>query len=229
MYNANSLYRPSSDTGLVKLLPGLLNILAENMDLLPKLLPILDSYLLLDAPGLVQVGAKFELITNAVLISQPFGAHICKSLYHALGVSGKNAENVRQILSTISLMVRVTPLSSLAALLVETDIFKHIVDALEDDKASGIILAAYLEILARIVLADAGGFLQIVFESARVSGKDGVKMLEEVLDAMWRNFDYVGDSRARKAIAMGAGALLTTGHNQCLERLDGEFSESSLA
>jgi hypothetical protein len=35
-------------------------------------------------------------------------------------------------------------------------------------------------------------------------------MLEETLDAMWRNFDYVADARGRKAVAMGAGALLTT-------------------
>jgi hypothetical protein len=42
---------------------------------------------------------------------------------------------------------------------------------------------------------------------------------------MWRNFDYVGESRARKAVAMGCGALLTTGHTEALERLDGEFRE----
>jgi len=27
----------------------------------------------------------------------------------------------------------------------------------------------------------------------------------------------------RKAVAMAAATLLTTGHRQCLERLDGEF------
>lgn len=59
-------------------------------------------------------------------------------------------------------------------------------------------------------MLDANVFLQMVAETARRSGRDGHKLLEEVLDAMWRNFDYVGDARGRKALAMGAGALLTT-------------------
>ena len=115
-----------------------------------------------------------------------------------------------RILRTISLMVRLSPLSALAPLLIQFNIFQRIVFALEDDKASGLILAAYLEILSRIILADPSGFLQITFEAARVQEKDASKMLEEVLDAFWRNFDYVGEKRMRKAVAMAAGALLTT-------------------
>jgi len=107
-------------------------------------------------------------------------------------------------------MIRLSPLSALAPLLIQYNIFQRIVFALEDDKASGLILAAYLEILSRIILADPNGFLQIAFEAARVQGKDATKMLEEVLDAFWRNFDYVDEKRMRKAVAMAAGALLTT-------------------
>ena len=101
-------------------------------------------------------------------------------------------------------------MSNLAPLLLDSGIFQHIVTALEDDKASGLILAAYLEILSRIALADANGFLQIVAEVARRQNVDAYKMLEEVLDALWRNFDYVGETRMRKAVAMAVGALLTT-------------------
>jgi hypothetical protein len=134
-------------------------------------------------------------------------------------------------------------LSLLAPLLLEAGIFQHILTALEDDKASGIILAAYLDVLARIAMIDPNVFLQMVAETARRNGRDGEKQLEEVLDALWRNFDYVGGPRERKAVAMGAGALLTTvrptavryyqsegltmtkGNHHCLDRLDGEFSE----
>lgn len=55
LYNSVSPYQPSSETGLIKLFPGLLSAISENMDLLPKLLPLLDSYVMLDAPGIVQV------------------------------------------------------------------------------------------------------------------------------------------------------------------------------
>lgn len=59
-------------------------------------------------------------------------------------------------------------------------------------------------------MSDPAIFLQMVAECARREGRDGHKMLEETLDAIWRNFDYVADARGRKAVAMGAGALLTT-------------------
>lgn len=65
LYNAVSPYQPARETGLVKILPGLLGILGDNMDILPKLLSLLDSYLLLDAPGLLQVSVHHELALEA--------------------------------------------------------------------------------------------------------------------------------------------------------------------
>lgn len=59
-------------------------------------------------------------------------------------------------------------------------------------------------------MSDPAVFLQMVAEIARMENRDGHKTLEETLDAMWRNFDYVADARSRKAIAMAAGSLLTT-------------------
>ncbi|WVR04116.1 hypothetical protein IAU60_001115 [Kwoniella sp. DSM 27419] len=57
----------------------------------------------------------------------------------------------------------------------------------------------------------------MVAESASIQNRDGAKLLEEVLDALWRNFDYVGESRMRKAVAMG-------GNHQVLDRFDGEIN-----
>jgi hypothetical protein len=152
----------------------------------------------------------------------------------------KNQKLLRRVIPSISLLVRVAPINSLGPILLQTGVFAHITEALEDDEASGLVLAAYLDVLARIILADANTFLHMVAESARAKGVDGHKALEQVLDAFWRNFDYVGEARTRKAIAMAAGALLTTvsltvihldatlifqGNRECLERLDGEFSQ----
>jgi len=59
LYNAASPYQPAAETGLIRLFPGLLGILGENMDLLSKMLDLLDSYLLLDAAGVTQVSRCF--------------------------------------------------------------------------------------------------------------------------------------------------------------------------
>ncbi|WWD08730.1 hypothetical protein V865_006843 [Kwoniella europaea PYCC6329] len=203
LWNAASPYQPTKETGLIRLIPGLLSMLGENMDLLPKLLPLLDSYLLLDASG----------------ITQAYGEAITSTFAKALTTSKPNAEAVSRILVTVSLLIRTAPLAQLAPLLLHSGIFQHITTALEDDKASGLILAAYLEILSRIAILDPRIFLQLVAESARMQNRDGQKLLDEVLDALWRNFDYVGETRMRKAVAMGAGALLTTVMNIFLDVL----------
>ncbi len=124
--------------------------------------------------------------------------------------SEPNSDSIRRLLTSLALLIRTAPLPHLAPLLFDASIFQGIITALEDDKASGLILAAYLEIFARIALIDPHIFVQMVTETASRQRRDGHKVLEEVLDALWRNFDYVGDARIRKAVAMGAGALLTT-------------------
>lgn len=139
--------------------------------------------------------------------------------------TSKNTTNVIRVLKTLQLLVQIGPLEQLAGMLLQSGLFAYTLHALEDDKASGQTLAAYLGVLARIAMRDPNIYLQIVAEQARMAQRDGHKVLEEALDSMWRNFDYVGETRARKAVAMAAGALLTTGHQQALERLDGEFSE----
>ncbi|WVO14781.1 hypothetical protein L204_102419 [Cryptococcus depauperatus] len=207
LQNSVSPYQPSKETGLIKLFPDLLVTLGENMDLLQKFLALLDSYLLLDAPGLTQI----------------YGEMIAAALAKALAASRINTPAIGHILVTISLWIRTSPLPALSPHLLRAGIFHHITEALEDDKASGPILAAYLEILVRIAMTDPAIFLQMIQESAKLQNKDSCKLLEEALDAIWRNFDYVGDIRMRKAVAMGVGNLLLTGNQQALERFDGEF------
>ena len=144
------------------------------------------------------------------LTTQHYGSAICTALAKALNLSKPNSTALRRILSTLSLCIRSVPLSYLAPLLLDSEIFQHIIAALEDDKASGLILAAYLEILSRIALADPNGYISMVQEASTRQNRPFDKQFDECLDAMWRNFDYVGDTRMRKAVAMAAGRLLTT-------------------
>ncbi|GMK54406.1 hypothetical protein CspeluHIS016_0109920 [Cutaneotrichosporon spelunceum] len=207
LWNAASPYQPTPQTGLISLVPGLIVAVGQNMDLLLRLLPLLDSYILLDAAGLVE----------------QFGLGICQALLKAIDTSGRTQNNVVGCLATVQTLVHAAPLQALAPGLLDSGLYNRVLTALEDDKASGTILAGYLAILARIAIRDQALFFQLAEEQARRNGREPHKQLEEIFDAMWRNFDYVGESRARKAVAMGCGALLTTGHTEALERLDGEF------
>ena len=221
LYNSVSYYEPSAEKGLARLLPGLLNMIGENMDLLSKSLSLLESYLLLDAASLINV----SLTMTSSSSSKNMGPQVCEALAQALGISKPNADSTRRILHSLSLLIRTAPIQDLAPLLINSGIFSGIITALEDDKASGLILAAFLDVLARIAMIDPQIFLRMVGEVGKHNHRDPAKVLEEVLDAMWRNFDYVGEARMRKAVAMGAGSLLTTGDAHVLDRLDGEFSE----
>lgn len=44
---------------LFDLLPGAIELLAENLDLLGSILSIIESYLLIDAPSVLQVRCKY--------------------------------------------------------------------------------------------------------------------------------------------------------------------------
>ncbi|ODO04862.1 hypothetical protein I350_05472 [Cryptococcus amylolentus CBS 6273] len=212
IYNATSLYQPNVSTGLIRLLPGLLQVLGENMDLLSTLVGLVDSYLLLDAQN----------------ITQEYGQVLASSLNKALVTSGSNVGSVVRILETLVLWVSLVPVPSLHSLLLQSGIFSQITQSLEDDKASGQILASYLNVLANIAISDAGSFLQMVADAAAMEHKDPHQLLDEVLDAIWRNFDYVGGTKMRKAVAMGVGSLLLSGNQQVMGRFDGEISNTSL-
>ena len=169
-------------------------MLVTNADLLESLLRLLDSYIMLDPSGILQT----------------YGSTICAHLYTNLSSLKPASDPAKRILRTVSLLVRSVPVPALAPLLLDSGLFQFSIKALEDDKAAGLVLAAHLEILGRTALSDANVFLQMVAEAARREGKDGHKVLEEVLDTMWRNFDYVGDREGRKTVAMGMANLLTT-------------------
>jgi hypothetical protein len=66
LYNASSLYLPSHEKGLVRLLPGLLGMLGENIDILEESLKLLDSYLLLDAAGITQVSERLAAFLSKI-------------------------------------------------------------------------------------------------------------------------------------------------------------------
>lgn len=82
LHNAGSPYEPTPETGLISLMPGLLSAIAENMDLLDSLLPLLNSYLLLDAGGVTKVGHPGRVLLTYRPSAIPSAAPSCKPSSH---------------------------------------------------------------------------------------------------------------------------------------------------
>jgi hypothetical protein len=126
------------------------------------------------------------------------------------GLANGNASAVKQALELLSELLRAVPMSTLAPLLSGSGLFSMITKTLEDEKQSGLVLAAYLEVLARIMLADPNIFLQLVQQDAVHRQQSEEVRLDAILDATWASFDYAGESRQRKVIAMAMASLLPT-------------------
>jgi hypothetical protein len=66
--NVNSLDTPTVESGLLKLVPFLVNLLGQNLDLQPQALTLMDSYILLDGTRLMHVrvmgGFDMERLTD---------------------------------------------------------------------------------------------------------------------------------------------------------------------
>lgn len=125
-------------------------------------------------------------------------------------LSNGNPNAVKEILGLLSQLLRAAPIASLAPLLSASGVFSLVVRALEAEKQSGLVLAAYLEVLARIMLADSQVFLQLVEQDAVSRHEPAETRLDSVLDATWASFDYAGEARPRKVIAMAMASLLPT-------------------
>ncbi|KAI5451703.1 hypothetical protein NCC49_001352 [Naganishia albida] len=192
-------------SNLLKLYPGLLTMLGQDMDNLQQSLQLVDSYLLLDGASVVQT----------------VGEATCDAFAASLRAADKN--NIKIILESLGMLIRSTPSAYWAPRLAQNGVFQALCDGLDDEKASGIVLAAQLVTLCRMIMVDPPAFYRCIQHVAMTKGVPEAQQLETTLDAMWRSFDYVGVSYERKLIALAFANLLTLGNAQIYDRLDGEF------
>ena len=75
--NATSLTNPSGGPSLRDVFPRALELLATNLDLLPKLTEIFDGYIILDSPGLLQLSPVpiFQVVVQ-VIDSKAIGINV---------------------------------------------------------------------------------------------------------------------------------------------------------
>lgn len=129
--NAPSL-QGAPGTSLLQLFPLAISLLANNLDLLGKIIFIVESYLLVDAPLILQ--ASLQSIAICIThIMQSFALELMNAVTSA--VTGQAVEtNQRGLLVTICFMTQLAPSSSWAEALYSSGFFNHIVKVLREDE-----------------------------------------------------------------------------------------------
>ncbi|KDE05416.1 hypothetical protein MVLG_04211 [Microbotryum lychnidis-dioicae p1A1 Lamole] len=184
---------------LVALIPLLITLLAAATDILPRCLAILESYLLLDGPQILQ---------------------LCSSdLFRALStVLGDDSADLRfeptkVILHGLTTIFQTCPIQLWAAQLEDSIVFVKLWTAMRpqpEDRREARTVTRYLLALARIVLAGPETFFQLIEASAARTGLGQAAILETIIVACNEKLDFISSEGHRKLIALALASLTST-------------------
>ncbi|CAL1700530.1 unnamed protein product [Somion occarium] len=201
----NTIDAVSGQPGLIELLPLAIDLLSNNLDLLGKIVAILESYFLLDATRILQLGA-LDVFKGFV-----------HGLKHALSF------NQKHMMQALDLLVQFTPPTLYADAIHQSGLLRYIVQAFIDDQAPAVVLTEFVYFLARLAIADKQIFLQLVSATAAAMNLMETQVWEPILNQWWTRFDNMSEPRSRKLVAMGIANLVSTGRPEVLDRLATEI------
>lgn len=204
--NATSLTNPSSQHCVRDIFPRALYLLATNLDLLGKITGIMESYLFLDAPALLQ----------------GFSADIFRAFSEGLK-SQAAIVNMKDMVINLQFMVQLAPSSLWGEPMHASGLFAHLLNTLVDGESSPMLLIEIIFLFARMVMADSQMFLQLISATAPATNQKESYLWEGLLDQWWGKFDNMSEPRHRKLTAMGIATLVSTGRPEVLQRLPGEI------
>ncbi|KAF9464415.1 armadillo-type protein [Collybia nuda] len=205
--NTLTLTSVNGAPAMFDLFPEAVSMLSSNLDLLGKVTSVIESYILLDAPGLLQ-GSATSL----------FDAFLA-----ALKSEAVTLVNAKDLLLTLNLLVQTSPSGLWGEALHNSGLFAHTLMTLIDGEASTLILTEQICFLARIVMADRQMFLQLMTVTASSRNVTEKYLYEGLLDQWWSKFDNMSEPRHRKLAAMGIASLVSTGRIDVLQRLPVEI------
>jgi hypothetical protein len=191
---------------LIDLVPLAVSLLSDNLDLLGKIVSIVESCLFVDAPAVLQSFA------------QPLMNAFVKALTGQAIMT-----NQRDILVCLQFLTQLASAPLWGQAMHFAGLFSHIVNLLNHDESSPVLLTECIYLLARIALADRQMFLQLVSATAETMNLPEAKIWEAVLDHWWRQFDHMSEPRHRKLAALGIASLVSTGRPEVLDRLPNEI------
>jgi len=200
--NATSILPSSSGApALIDLLPGAVELLRDNLDLLGSILSVIESYVLLDPVNVFHAQGL--------------------ELFNALGHCMQQAvsTNVKDVLIALNLVIQMAPSNVWADAMHHTGLFKWLLNFEVADKGNVAVLKNIFYVFSRMILQDTAVFLQLLQANP---SPEGVQLLDRLLDVWWRRFDSMAEPRHRKLTAMAMGRLVASGRPEILKRMSGE-------
>ena len=121
------------------------------------------------------------------------------------------------LLESLDIVLQVSSPTTWITHFVNTGLAQKSCDVIDEPKTGGPELAAYDTLLARVILREPTAFATFVnaYAQTQVTANAVAKQLELTIDAMWRAYEYVGDAKRRKMIAMAFANLLLLVSSGC--------------
>ncbi|KAI0638247.1 ARM repeat-containing protein [Trametes polyzona] len=203
--NTSTIDGMNGAPGLVELVPLIIHQLSTNLDVLGTIVHIVESYLLLDAPRILQLSALDLLRAFTAAMKEAMGT------------------NVKQMSTALCLLFQIAPSGLWGEALHVSGLFAYIVHGLEEDKLPVLVLTEYIYVLARVAVADRQLFQQLVSATAASQNTKEELVWEPILNQWWNRFNDISEPRLRKLSAMGIANLVATGRPEVLDRLSIEI------
>ncbi|KAL1944202.1 hypothetical protein VTO73DRAFT_3387 [Trametes versicolor] len=191
--------------GLIDLVPLIVQQLSSNLDVLGTIVHIVESYILLDGPRILQMCAVDLLRAFDAAMKQATGT------------------NVKQMTTALCLLFQIAPPGLWGEAMHISGLFAAIVKGLEEEKLPTMVLTEYVYVLARVAVADRQLFVQLVSATAAAQNVKETLVWEAILNQWWNRFDNMSEPRLRKLTAMGIANLVATGRPEVLDRLSTEI------
>ncbi|KAI5481425.1 hypothetical protein MNV49_004181 [Pseudohyphozyma bogoriensis] len=185
---------------MYSLLPLLVSLLSRGTDTLPRVLKILESYLLLDGPRVLQLCATELFIGIEGLLGE------------------LKLEAVKYILHAVDTVLQAAPIATWAAALEGSGTMVKLVNPLNPAE-NALIVSRYLCTLSRIVIAGPETFHQLVEATAARMQVTSDDVLDIILYQYLDKIDNMSQAAHRKLTALALAYLLPTTRPLILTRL----------
>lgn len=125
--NTLTLSSVNGAPAMFDLFPEAVSILSSNLDLLAKLTGIVESYLLLDAPGLLQVSVDgTNVFAPPEYLNQASGSALFQGIVTVLKSESLSLMNTKDLLITLNLLVQISPSGLWGEAMHNSGLFAHI-------------------------------------------------------------------------------------------------------
>ncbi|KAG6821587.1 hypothetical protein H0H93_000096 [Arthromyces matolae] len=192
---------------LFDLFPLAMDLLSSNFDLLGRIVSILESYFLLDAPSILQA-CNVQLFT---------------SFLTAFKSNSIMATNATDLMRSINLLLQLAPANLWGEALHTSGLFGYILTTLIEGEATTMLLTEHVLFLSRAAVVDRNMLLQLISATAPLHKLPVDRLFDNMFDQWFGKFDNMSEPRFRKLAAMGVAALVSTAHPEVLKKLPVEI------